>query len=117
MAHDPAEEFISERLLPVPGSADAAGMARGEPGLPARFTWRDEEYTVVEVLRKWKTSGRCKHGPSKGPTEMYLRRHWFEIRTVPELIMTVYCQRQASSTKQRMARWFVYSVRRPSQAS
>ncbi len=111
MAHSPGEEFVSERLVPVPGTADTAGMAIGEPGLPGRFTWRDQEYAVIDVLRKWKTSGRCKHGPSKGPTEMYLRRHWYEIRTDPDMVMTVYCQRQAESSKRAKARWWVYSIR------
>lgn len=112
MTHDPAEEFVSERLVPVAGTAEAAGMSRGEPGLPGRFTWRGDEYSVVGVLRKWKTSGPCNHGPRNGPTEMYLRRHWYEIRTAPPLVMTVYCQRQAPSVKRRKARWWVYSVRR-----
>lgn len=35
MPHDQAEEFVSERLVPVAGTAQMAGMSRGEPGLPA----------------------------------------------------------------------------------
>ncbi len=108
MPHDPAEEFVSERLMPVAGTAETAGMSRGEPGLPGRFTWRGDEYAVVGVLRKWKTSGPCDHGSG----ERYLRRHWYEIRTYPPLVMTVYCQRQAPSVKRRKARWWVYSIRR-----
>lgn len=108
MTHDLAEEFVSERLVPVAGTAETAGMCRGEPGLPGRFTWRGDEYSVVGVLRKWKTSGPCNCGSG----ERYLRRHWYEIRTAPAMIMTVYCQRQAPSVKQRKARWWVYSVRR-----
>ncbi len=108
MPHDQAEEFVSERLVPVAGTADMAGMSRGEPGLPGRFAWRGREYSVVGVLRKWKTSGPCDHGSG----ERYLRRHWYEIRTQPGLIMTIYCQRQAPSVKRRKGRWWIYSVRR-----
>jgi len=104
---DAAEEFVSEQLRPVAGTADTGGMSRGEPGLPGRFRWRGEEYAVVGMLRKWKTSGPCHHGSP----EIYLRRHWYEIRTEPPLIMKVYCRRQAPSAKLCKARWWVYSVR------
>ena len=46
------EEFVSELIRPVAGSFDVGGMARGEPGLPSRFMWRDKEYAVAEVLEK-----------------------------------------------------------------
>jgi len=107
MIHDPAEEFVGERLVPVAGTTDMAGMSRGEPGLPGRFTWRGDEYSVVGVLRKWKTSGPC----NCGADERYLHRHWYEIQTQPALVMMVYCQRQAPSVKRRKARWWIYSVR------
>ena len=52
------DKFISEPIKPVEGTFDTAGMTRGEPGLPGRFVWRNKEYTVAEVLEKWKESGR-----------------------------------------------------------
>ncbi len=99
------EEFISEALTPVPGTLDSAGMARGEPGLPRYFTWRAAEYEVAEVLETWKTSGL-----SSG--ELYLRRHWYRIRTTSGLVLTIYCQRTGMSggAKSRKARWWVYSA-------
>ena len=81
-------------------------MARGEPGLPKRFTWRDTQYQVASVIRQWKTSGRCRNGGS----EMYLRRHWYKIITDPLMIMTVYCDRQAKNRKRPKARWWVYTI-------
>ena len=42
-------EFISEAVRPVGGTFDAAGMARGEPGLPQRFVWRGREYAVMAL--------------------------------------------------------------------
>jgi len=47
------EEFVSEAIRPVVGSSDVQGMARGEPGLPRRFVWRDKEYAVDELLETW----------------------------------------------------------------
>ena len=92
--------------MPVPGTALAADMARGEPGLPARFLWRGGEYRVVAVAKRWKTSGPCHHGSG----EMYLRRHWYRIVTDPPAEMTVYCERQARTRRQAKSRWFVYTV-------
>jgi len=83
-------------------------MARGEPGLPGRFAWRGEEYVVAEVLAKWKESGRCK----SGSTEMYLRKHWFRIKTQDALEMTIYFERQPKSKAQNKTRWWLYKVKK-----
>ena len=105
---DIQDEFISEPIAPVKGTFDTAGMARGEPGLPSRFIWRDKEYAVAEVLEKWKESGPCKGGSS----EMYLRKHWFRIRCTDSSEMTIYFERQPKSKQQSKTRCgkLVYSV-------
>ena len=108
MAPEPAEEFVSEELKPVPGTADPLPMARGEPGLPGRFLWRETEYRLVGVIRTWKTSGPCRSGAD----EVYLRRHWYEILTEPREVMTVYCERQPRLSRRPKARWWIYTVRR-----
>jgi len=105
--HD-SGEFICEELTPAACSGDAAAMARGEPGLPGRFTWRGAEYRVAGLIRKWKTSGPCRSGAA----EMYLRRHWYRILTEPPAVMTIYCDRQAKNRKRPKARWWVYSIER-----
>jgi hypothetical protein len=102
-ANPPAEEFISEAIEPVAGTADASAMSRGEPGLPARFVWRGRTFEVAQVLRTWKTSS-----PSGG--EMYLRRHWYAIRCVSGDRMTLYCERQAKTRKKPTRRWWLYSA-------
>ncbi len=99
------EQFISEPITPVPGTFDPRGIAQGEPGLPTRFTWRGEEYTVDEVLTVWKTST-----PEGGSGEVYLRRHWWELRTTTGHIMKIYFERQKKH-KNAKNRWFVYTVR------
>ena len=100
-------EFVGEAIKPVAGTFDTAGMASGEPGLPGRFVWRDKEYTLAEVLEKWKESGRCKSGSS----EMYLRKHWFKIRCTDGSQMTIYFERQPRSKAQNKMRWWLYTVK------
>ncbi len=100
------EQFVSEPIQPVAGTGRASSAAIGEPGLPGQFAWRGETYRVVGVLKKWKRSGPCRHGSG----EMYLRRHYYRIRTDPAKIMTLYCDRQARNRSKPKARWFVYTV-------
>ena len=101
-----SEEFVSEPIMPVEGTFDATGMTRGEPGLPSRFVWREQEYEVAEVLERWKESGPCK----SGSPEMYLRKHWFKIRADDGLEMTIYFERQARTKRQSKKRWWLYTI-------
>ena len=103
-----AEEFVSEPIKPVPGTFDTTGMTRGEPGLPQRFVWRDQEYTVAAVLAVWKEDGPCRHGSG----ERYLRKHWFKITTGQGPHMTLYFERQARSKEQSHMRWWLYTIDR-----
>jgi hypothetical protein len=100
------EDFISESIKPVAGTFNLAAMARGEPGLPGRFLWRRKEYAVADVLEVWKEDGPCR----SGSPEMYLRKHWYKIRTADGLIMTLYFERQARSKGQQKIRWWLYTV-------
>ena len=99
------EEFVSEPITPAPARFDAGAMARGEPGLPGEFSWRQKQYNIARVLSKWKSTGT-----DRGET--YLRRHWFRIQTTTGENMTLYCQRQAKNPKKPKSRWWVYSVTR-----
>ncbi|GAB4186068.1 MAG: hypothetical protein Kow00105_00520 [Phycisphaeraceae bacterium] len=101
---EPREQFISEPITPVPGTFDPQGIAQGEPGLPARFIWRNDEYRVAEVLSVWKTST-----PEKSGGEVYLRRHWWELRTVTGHVFKIYFERQRKR-RDAKTRWFIYTV-------
>ena len=109
----PPEQFISEPITPTPGSFDAAAMSRGEPGLPAEFTWRNATYYVARVIRQWKSSTR-EGGRATG--ELYLRRHWFTLDTTTGQRMTLYCERQSRSARQAKHRWFLYTLTTPDAA-
>ena len=106
---EPTEHFISEPIEPVAGTFDARTIGRGEPGLPQRFVWRGEAYAVGEVLAVWKTSSPDTTG------EVYLRRHWWEVRTDIGHVMKLYFERQ-KNRKNAQARWFVFTVIDPSSA-
>lgn len=97
------EQFVSEAIVPSAGTSDASAMARGEPGLPREFTWRGTRYVVAELLATWKSS-TAERG------EMYLRRHWFRVRTTSGEKMTLYCERQAKNAKRPKARWWLYTI-------
>ncbi len=65
-------------ILPEPGSFLARAMARGEPGLPLRFTAGGRRYEVAEVLGPAaRETGPCRHGSG----ERYVRRHVTRVRT------------------------------------
>jgi phosphoribosylglycinamide formyltransferase-1 len=52
-------------------------MARGEPGVPRRFTWREQAYEIAEVERSWKELSAA----SSGDRDRYVRRHVFQVVT------------------------------------
>ena len=100
------EKLISEAIKPVVGTFDTGAMARGEPGLPARFVWRKEEYEIARTLDKWKETSPCKSGGK----EKYVRRHWYEIETSTGKIMKIYFERKPLPKGQRKTRWWLYSI-------
>jgi hypothetical protein len=101
-----SEKFVSELIEPVKETFDTKAMSRGEPGLPSRFLWRESEYGIVEVVRKWKETSPCKSGAK----EKYVRKHWYEIRTTNGLRMKIYFERKSLPKGQARKRWWLYSV-------
>jgi hypothetical protein len=87
MAHPPGKH-VETPLEPVevePGAYDAAAMARGEPGVPRRFTWRGERFEVVAILDSTREVGPC----SSGSRERYVRRHVTRARTADGSVVTL----------------------------
>jgi hypothetical protein len=101
-----AEKFVSESISPIAGTFDTGAMSRGEPGLPARFIWRNSEYTVARVLDKWKETSPCKSGGK----EKYVRKHWYMIKATDGNVMKVYFERRPLPKTQRKIRWWLYSI-------
>jgi len=99
-------EFISESMTPLFKGQSVQSHVPGEPVLPDGFMWREKEYWIESVLKAWKESGPCRSGAS----ELYLRKHWYQVRMTDHTEMEVYFERQARSTKQRKQRWWLYTV-------
>ena len=101
-----AEQFVSEAIRPVAGTADVGAMATGAPGLPRAFTWRGRTVTIERVVRTWRETGPCRNGSA----EAYVRKHGFEVLTDAGERMTLYFDRQARSGTRPKARWWLLSV-------
>src|SRR5512139_2503445 len=102
------EHLISEAIIPVIATFDTSRMAAGEPGLPWKFLWHGETIEIATVLRSWRETGKCRHGSS----ELYVRKHWYEIATTSKKIMKIYFQRQPR-LGQKGSRWWLFSIIEP----
>lgn len=103
-------DFVSEALTPLGTTFDAGRMACGEPGLPRRFRWRKQNYTVAEVQERWKEYGDCTHGSG----ERYLRKHGYRVKTEDGWTFRIYFQRHFGKVwKKNAARWWIYSAEAP----
>lgn len=102
-------ELISEAIEPAAGTFDAAAMARGEPGLPTAFTWRDRSYAVRESLA-WRKRSEREGGRPGG--RLYLRRHEYVLRMDDGSLWTVYCMRQGPRSGSAKRRWYLYAIER-----
>jgi hypothetical protein len=102
------ESFIGEPIVPKPGTFDAAAMATGAPGLPRVFTWRGEEYEVAAVLETWRSQ---EPGAGMDKKHMYVRKHWYRIRTTSGKTMTVYFDRKPLGRRGKSKqRWHLFSA-------
>ena len=88
-------------------------MARGEPGLPAGFSWGGRHYSIVDVVSEWKESEAWDHGGG----ERYYRKRWFRVRVETGEVMTLYAVRHVKRGQSGRKRWWLYSVERSGEAS
>lgn len=102
----PEPRAVLEPIVPEPGTFSAQTMARGEPGVPARFTWRGTTYVVVEVLESKRELARC----YAGANETYVRRHVSRVRVASGEVMTLSAARGGSRGPDR---WILRSVLSP----
>ena len=100
-------KLISEAITPNSGTFDTVRMARGEPGLPTGFAWRGQSLEVGEVIQAWKESS---HEGGHAQGELYLRRHYYQIRMSDDSTWTVYFIRQTPKSGNPKNRWFLYTI-------
>lgn len=101
-----SDQFISEAITPDETSFELPRTI-GEPALPRRFKWRKKSYEVRQVLHAWKEHEADR---THGGSELYLRKHWFEVRVDDGSVMKLYFQRQPMSGRSAKARWWLYSI-------
>ncbi len=92
--------FVSEPLEPGADYVASPALSQGEPPLPQRFRWRDEELVVADVVRCWRSTK-----DDRGDT--YLARHWYDVRTTDGRSAVIYFDRKA---RRGSARWWLYSI-------
>jgi hypothetical protein len=96
-----ADRFIGEPLaVSGAGLVETGAFTRGEPPLPSRFAWRDEDLIVAGVLRTWRSTNI-----DRGDT--YLARHWYELRLGDGRLAVVYFDRKA---RRGAANWWLYTL-------
>lgn len=100
------ERLICEPIQPLLSEDPVGPVVSGEPLLPTRFMWRDEEVVVAEVLERWK---ELSPGTVAMP-DRYLRKHWFRIRTSGRREMKIYFERKARSRAGAKQRWWIFSL-------
>lgn len=81
-------------------------MASGAPGVPHEFTWRGTEYKIAVIVQTWKALSPC----ASGADEMYVRRHYYRIKTITGEVMTLYCDRFVRGRNRTKNRWVLYSI-------
>ena len=102
------ERFICQAIQPAGDAFDTVRMAAGEPGLSPTFIWRNRTIEIERVLHSWRQTGKCRHGSS----ELYVRRHWFEVLATSGEILKIYFDRQPRKGV-HAARWWLFSIRSP----
>jgi hypothetical protein len=110
VSNAPDQEFVSEPIVPEPGSFTTGPMAAGLGSLPAAFTWRNRRYEIIECFDQAKVS--APEGGVEGH-ERYLRRQVFSVRLHTGQAATLYLERHARRGASRRAarrRWFLYSI-------
>ncbi len=93
MADTPRGTLISEPIRLGETTLETAAMASGEPGVPRSFIWREREYRVREVLRRWRTTRQCRSTGKPGPGP-YVHKHLYSLRMDDGSEWTVYLERQ-----------------------
>ena len=99
--------FISQPIKPDPGTGDASAMARGEPGLPTGFTWRNQHFSVKQLLDTWKESEAEGHSPGG---ERYYRKRVYTILDDQGRTLTIYALRHVKTGESAKKRWWLYTI-------
>jgi hypothetical protein len=92
------------------------------PTCPSSFTWREAEYSIVEMLETWadyRRRGRMGRNMSPGHAGAAARRgswgvgrFYFRVRVVDGRIYEIYYDRAPESAGDRTGHWYLLGERR-----
>jgi hypothetical protein len=91
--------FVSAAIEPA-GNAYVTAATGTQPPVPRAFSWDGRQLVIAGVVRAWRSSKN-----DRG--DVYLRRHWFELRIDTGATIEVYYDRQ---TRGRTCRWWLYAI-------
>ena len=104
-------ELVSEPIVPQAGSFDTGAMGRGEPGLPAAFTWARTD--LPHHAARVRVEGVSREGASRGRGSCICvgiaTACWSTTGRSGSSKLT----RQASPGQNPRRRWFLYALDSP----
>lgn len=101
-----AARFVSEAIEPIGDDFVPEPVPVGEPAVPQRFRWRDEEFAVARICDRWKETRSDTHKSG----QQYLYKHWYRIQTGDGRTIKVYFERRPRSAGQAKRRWWLFSI-------
>ncbi|MGC1380232.1 MAG: DUF6504 family protein [Candidatus Baltobacteraceae bacterium] len=91
--------FVSRPLVPT-GDGFVTPASGTEPPVPRAFLWEGRTLEIAEVVRRWRST-KADRG------DVYLKRHWFELRTEAGASLEVYYDREA---RRGASPWWLYAI-------
>lgn len=98
---------------------DESPLWEKKPGCPARFIWRDETYTVAEMLSEWADyTRRGRAARNMQPQHAAVAatrgswgvgRYYFQVRTTAGRFFELYYDRAPKGSDERKGAWFLVS--------
>jgi hypothetical protein len=106
--------FISE---PIQAVFDQAPLLEKIPGCPDHFTWRDKNYTIIEIISEWhnyQRKGRMarnmtpEHAAVAGQRGSWgVGQDYFRVRVDSSQIFDIYYDRAPVDAMNRKGGWFL----------
>ena len=107
--------FIAE---PIEAHFDEPPLLEKKPGCPDAFTWRGEDYRIVEKLSEWHDytrRGRMarnmqpQHAAvASGRGSWGVGRDYFRVRVESGQVFDIYYDRAPKGSEARKGAWFLY---------
>jgi Family of unknown function (DUF6504) len=91
--------FVSRPIEPA-GEGFITPASGSEPPVPRAFLWDGQTLSITAVLRTWRST-KSDRG------DVYLKRHWFELRTASGQRVEVYYDRDF---RRGASPWWLYTI-------